>query len=73
MAIQWFPGHMTSARRKAAETLARTDLVVEVLDARIPAASANPMIEELRAFRQRPCLPRCVAVSRAYCFRCCSQ
>ena len=56
MPIQWFPGHMTSARRKAAETMARTDLVVEVLDARIPAASANPMIEELRAFRQRPCL-----------------
>lgn len=56
MAIQWFPGHMTSARKRAAETLARIDLVIEVLDARIPMASSNPMIRELREFRQRPCL-----------------
>ncbi len=56
MSIQWFPGHMTSARKKAAETMARTDLVVEVLDARIPEASSNPMIRELRLARQRPCL-----------------
>ena len=56
MPIQWFPGHMTSARKKAAETLAHTDVVIEVLDARLPAASSNPMIEELRRFRQRPCL-----------------
>ncbi len=47
---------MTSARKKAAETLAMADVVVEVLDARLPAASSNPMIHELRAFRQRPCL-----------------
>lgn len=56
MAIQWFPGHMTSARRKAAETMALTDVVVEVLDARCPEASSNPMIRELRLARQRPCL-----------------
>lgn len=56
MPIQWFPGHMTSARKKAAETLARTDIVIEVLDARIPEASCNPMIRQLRDFRQRPCL-----------------
>ncbi|MCL4757580.1 MAG: ribosome biogenesis GTPase YlqF [Rhodocyclaceae bacterium] len=56
MSIQWFPGHMTSARKKASETMARTDVVVEVLDARIPEASSNPMIRELRLFRQRPCL-----------------
>jgi len=56
MSIQWFPGHMTSARKKAAETLAVADVVVEVLDARLPQASSNPMIHELRAFRQRPCL-----------------
>ena len=56
MSIQWFPGHMTSARKKAAETLAMADVVVEVLDARLPVASSNPMIHELRAFRQRPCL-----------------
>lgn len=56
MSIQWFPGHMTSARKKAAETLAMADVVVEVLDARLPMASCNPMIHELRALRQRPCL-----------------
>lgn len=56
MSIQWFPGHMTSARKKASETMARTDLVIEVLDARIPEASSNPMIHELRLARQRPCL-----------------
>ena len=56
MSIQWFPGHMTSARRKAAETMEFTDVVIEVLDARLPAASCNPMITELRLHRQRPCL-----------------
>jgi ribosome biogenesis GTPase A len=56
MAIQWFPGHMTSARKKAAETMAGIDVVVEVLDARLPEAGSNPMIHALRAHRQRPCL-----------------
>lgn len=56
MAIQWFPGHMTSARKKAAETMARIDVVIEVLDARVPEAGSNPLIRELREHRQRPCL-----------------
>ncbi|MDO9597670.1 MAG: ribosome biogenesis GTPase YlqF [Azoarcus sp.] len=56
MPIQWFPGHMNSARRKAAETLAAIDVVIEVTDARLPEASSNPMIAELRQFRNRPCL-----------------
>ena len=56
MAIQWFPGHMTSARKKAAETMARIDVVIEVLDARVPEAGSNPLIRELRLHRQRPCL-----------------
>ncbi|QWT45480.1 ribosome biogenesis GTPase YlqF [Azospira inquinata] len=56
MAIQWFPGHMTSARKKAAETMEQVDVVIEVLDARLPEASRNPMIEELRRHRQRPSL-----------------
>ncbi|HLD08653.1 MAG TPA: ribosome biogenesis GTPase YlqF [Methylophilaceae bacterium] len=54
MAIQWFPGHMTAARKKAAETMEFTDIVIEVLDARVPEASSNPMIHELRLHRQRP-------------------
>lgn len=36
MPIQWFPGHMNSARRKAAETLADVDVVIEVVDSRLP-------------------------------------
>ena len=56
MSIQWFPGHMNSARRKAAETMEFIDVVIEVLDARLPEASCNPMITELRLLRQRPCL-----------------
>jgi ribosome biogenesis GTPase A len=56
MSIQWFPGHMNAARRQAAEAMEKVDMVIEVVDARIPVASTNPMIHELRRFRQRPCL-----------------
>ncbi len=56
MTIQWFPGHMNSARKKAAETMEMTDVVIEVLDARLPEASSNPMIRDLRLHRQKPCL-----------------
>ena len=56
MAIQWFPGHMLAARRKSAETMENADLVIEVLDARLPEASSNPIVTEQRLFRQRPCL-----------------
>jgi ribosome biogenesis GTPase A len=56
MSIQWFPGHMNTARREAAKTMEVIDVVVEVLDARIPHASCNPLIEELRLARQRPSL-----------------
>jgi len=47
---------MNSARRKAAESMEFVDVVIEVLDARLPEASCNPMIKELREHRQRPCL-----------------
>jgi len=47
---------MAAARKQAAETLARTDVVIEVVDARCPAAGTNPLVHELRAFRQRPYL-----------------
>ena len=48
MTINWFPGHMNKARRELAETLRRTDVVIEVLDARLPQSSRNPMLAELR-------------------------
>lgn len=47
---------MNAARKKAAESMEKTDMIIEVLDARLPQASCNPMIEDLRQFRQRPCL-----------------
>ena len=47
---------MVAARKKAAETMERTDVVIEVVDARLPEASCNPIITEQRLFRQRPCL-----------------
>ena len=56
MTIQWFPGHMTAARKEAAKALALNDVVIEVCDARLPEASSNPMIRDLRLHRQRPCL-----------------
>ncbi|MEO8006173.1 MAG: ribosome biogenesis GTPase YlqF [Betaproteobacteria bacterium] len=56
MTIQWFPGHMNLARKKAAESLEWVDVVIEVVDARLPEASSNPMIKTLRQQRQRPAL-----------------
>lgn len=56
MTIQWFPGHMNLARKKAAETMEWVDVVIEVVDARLPEASSNPMIRTLREYRQRPAL-----------------
>ena len=54
MTINWFPGHMNKARREISAAMRETDVVIEVLDARLPAASANPMLEELR--EDRPCV-----------------
>jgi ribosome biogenesis GTPase A len=54
MTIQWYPGHMTKARREIADAMPGQDLVIEVLDARMPRASQNPVLEELG--RDKPCL-----------------
>ena len=54
--INWFPGHMAQAKRNLSKALASVDVVVEVLDARMPAASMNPLFDELRQERQRPAL-----------------
>ncbi len=54
MQIQWFPGHMHKARVQMKETIPKVDLVIEVLDARIPFSSENPMLAELRG--DKPCL-----------------
>lgn len=47
MAIQWFPGHMTRAKRQIQEKLKLIDLAIELLDARVPISSRNPMIDEI--------------------------
>ena len=47
---------MNLARKKAAETMEWVDVVIEVVDARLPEASSNPMIRALREYRQRPAL-----------------
>ena len=52
MAIQWFPGHMNKARKKISEAMPEIDLVLEVLDARLPYSSSNPLVDELR--RDKP-------------------
>ena len=54
MAIQWFPGHMDQARKNAARAMKTVDVVIEVVDARLPEASSNPLIRDLREQRQRP-------------------
>ena len=53
MNIQWFPGHMTKARRMMEENLSLVDAVCEILDARIPRASRNPEIDRLAAGKPR--------------------
>ena len=45
--IQWFPGHMAKTRRMISENLKNVDIVIEILDARIPASSRNPEITKL--------------------------
>ncbi|GAE29225.1 ribosome biogenesis GTPase YlqF [Alkalihalobacillus hemicellulosilyticus] len=53
MTIQWFPGHMAKARREVTEKLSLIDVVIELVDARVPLASRNPMIDELTAHKPR--------------------
>lgn len=48
MAINWFPGHMHKARKEIKKTMPQVDLVIEVLDARIPSSSENPLVPRLR-------------------------
>ncbi len=53
MDIQWYPGHMTKARRAMQEDIKRVDLVIELVDARAPLASRNPDIDELASGKAR--------------------
>ena len=54
MLIQWYPGHMHKASKEIKHTLPQVDLIIEVLDARIPFSSQNPMLATLRG--DKPCI-----------------
>lgn len=58
--IQWFPGHMAKARRLVQDNLKLVDVVMELLDARIPLSSRNPMIDEIIGSK-----PRLVVLNKA--------
>ena len=52
--IQWFPGHMHKTAKEIREGLSRVDVLIELLDARIPYSSGNPLLTEIRD--TKPCL-----------------
>jgi len=54
MTIEWYPGHMRKAKQQIAEMIKNIDVVIEVLDARLPASSSNRVLAELR--RNKPCI-----------------
>ena len=54
MEIQWYPGHMGKAHEQMSDLMRRIDIVVEIVDARLPASSSNHQLEELR--RAKPCI-----------------
>lgn len=54
MAIDWYPGHMKKAKDQISAVLPKIDLVIEVLDARLPVSSANPVLTGLRG--SKPCI-----------------
>ena len=60
MNIQWYPGHMTKTRRQIEADLKLVDIVVEIIDARIPASSRNPDIDAICAGK-----PRLIVLNRA--------
>ena len=60
MTIQWFPGHMAKARRQVTEKLKLIDIIFELVDARIPLSSRNPMIDEIIQHK-----PRLVLLNKA--------
>ncbi|KXI30744.1 ribosome biogenesis GTPase YlqF [Paraglaciecola hydrolytica] len=54
MAVHWYPGHMHKAQKEIKEALPQVDLLIEVLDARIPYSSENPAIAQMRG--DKPCI-----------------
>ena len=53
MDFQWYPGHMTKAKRMMQENMKLIDIMIELVDARIPLSSRNPDIDQLAANKSR--------------------
>ena len=53
MDIQWYPGHMTKARRQMQEDIRLIDLIIELVDARVPLSSRNPDIDSMGRQKSR--------------------
>ncbi|MRG85419.1 ribosome biogenesis GTPase YlqF [Salinibacillus xinjiangensis] len=53
MTIQWFPGHMAKAKRQVEEKLKLVDFVIELVDARVPISSQNPMLQEVLGDKEK--------------------
>ncbi len=53
MAIQWFPGHMNVTKKAISDRMKEIDVVIELLDARLPGSSANPMLAQLTGTRRK--------------------
>lgn len=60
VSIQWFPGHMSKARRQVQENLKYVDFVIELVDARLPISSRNPMLDKIIGDK-----PRLIALNKA--------
>lgn len=56
MTISWYPGHMFKANKELAKLMQQIDVVIEVLDARMPGASSNPLMHKMRLRHHKPCL-----------------
>ena len=54
MTIKWYPGHMSKAHEQISELIRKIDVIIEVLDARLPFSSSNHLLEQLR--RNKPCI-----------------
>jgi ribosome biogenesis GTPase A len=54
MTIEWYPGHMGKALKKISEMIKTADVIIEVLDARLPDSSSNHLLKEIR--RNKPCI-----------------
>jgi len=54
MTIEWYPGHMGKAYEQISELIRKNDVIIEIIDARLPSSSSNHLLEELRG--KKPCI-----------------